>query len=243
MRALLFILAFLCALPPAHAQRVRRMSAPAFTPASIPGLVVWVNERGLSPGPIARWPNQGAAGSAADFIGAVNPPTVSTTLNGRYVASFDGVNDWMTNALSQINQPYNLFVIFRLNNASSEANKHIMDGLDASHRMNILADTSGSFYVSAGSGRAMFGTNAAWNAVGIEVNGASSSWATNAAIAQFSGTIGSNSTIGVILGCRFSKENFGQVDIAELLVFNRALNFAEKSAVMSYLRDPKRLGL
>lgn len=239
MRTLLFILALICVLPPANAQRARRLSAPAWTPAGLPGLVVWVNERGLSSGPLARWPNQGTAGASADFIGAVNSPTVSTTLNGRNVVTFDGVNDYMTNAFASFSNDATIFAVFRANSMGDST--FIFDGINAVHRFAFYRDnTTRKFDFYTTQNVYLVDTNSNWNTVMLYDSMSESSTYRYNALAEslFPSSPGVFTLEGITLGSRYSLNApyFGNTDIAELLIFNRALTTVEKSAVMGYLR-------
>ena len=204
-------------------------------PTQLGGAVVWVDGSTLTTtNSLARWTNSATPGYG-DFFGSVNPPAVSKTLNGLNVVSFDGVDDYMTNVLSSIVQPYEIYLTFRLNNASSIHNRHIIDGIDINGRANVLAITDGKFYMSAGSSQIMFATNAVWNAIGVVVNNASSLWLTNVYTNAFSASIGTNVATGITLGNRYTFDTPGQADIAELSIFNRALAPTERVWMQNHM--------
>jgi hypothetical protein len=60
-------------------------SVAAFTPASLTGLATWLDAADYLPG---NWPNKTAGGATPTFVGSPNPAWAPTTLNGKPVVRF-----------------------------------------------------------------------------------------------------------------------------------------------------------
>lgn len=153
------------------------------------------------------------------------------------MVQFDGVNDAMTNTVPAASQA-TIFIAFRLNSTANAT--FICDGISANRCAFYRNVTDASFAFSDGTSVNTFGHNTRWNAAMLSLNGASSTWMTNATTeTTFTNSPGTLSLSGLTLAARynFAANYWGQVDIAEIIICATAnIPSATKSRVMDYLR-------
>jgi hypothetical protein len=236
MRLLLSILllAFTLSVNASAADRRRTVTQQKPYPEMIiSGCVIVVDERALQyTSTLTRWKNYGSAGSASDFIGAVNPPAVSTNLNGLPVVSFDGVNDYMTNSHATIAQPYTVVCVFKYSSGT-----WIISSVPGSTASGMLVSAGEyDFYGANGTISISKSINTAWHIAIYNPSLSGGSYIfDNSSDTAWDTSPNSAVLIGLTLCARYNITGYAKTDIATILVFNRALSTYEKAWLQSYL--------
>lgn len=202
-------------------------------------------------GAVAIWPdNSGSGNDATQATPTIQPTIVSSAINGLDVVRFDGVDDRLdvaTNIFSSTGFPKTVFAVFQ----SSELDAHILG--TGSSSAGYLTSYGSSLVLSAGSGTLKANSNSSglflsepgqspgsisvldgvMDAAGSVIRNTCGS--STSAVAPNAYTY-SKTTIGASdgSGSNQSRDPFSG-DIAELLVYERALTISERDAVRGYL--------
>jgi len=218
-----------------------RGGAAAFSPASIPGLKLWLDASqivGLNDGDsVGTWSDtSGNANDATQATVSAKPTYKTSIQNGLPVVRFDGVDDVMTVAAVSA-QPMTFFLVGKTSSTGRyffdgvSGNRFVLgDGLNGPpNNMGIFAGSAieSSFTISGSSFNL-------WTGV---ANGVSSSLLKNGA-AFASGDVGSQGLSGgMTLGNRYSDPGYClNGDLAELIIYNTSLSIANRQLVEAYLR-------
>lgn len=231
--ALLWVSPGRAAMPPLNPQS---LGVPTpYRANNIAGLVTWVTSATLPAGAVATWPSLGSP--AASFY-TTNAPTVGgTPLAGKATLTFDGTANFMTNNFAALSQ-CTLFIVFRCRTVADV--KFLCDGIDENRFAFYRASASASFAVSCGTIVNLFPADNLWHVLMLSVNGAASTWMTNATLeTTYTNSPGTLNLTGLTLGARYNlgATYFGNYDIAEIRLYSRAnLTPAEKSWTMADLQ-------
>ncbi|MBI4027689.1 MAG: HYR domain-containing protein, partial [Verrucomicrobia bacterium] len=189
---------------------------------------------------VSQWRDASNNGNHAVQSAAAQQPTrVDNAVNNKPVVRFDGNDVLRTNPFSSvISQPDTIFVVVK----SSAAQSYVFDGLtNGGNRQAFgrsLCTGTGENCLYAGSFITyQEASPSQYNLFSLTLNGANSSIYRNGVL-QVTGNVGNNSLDGLTLG----KVNDGQGDlaflngdIAEIIVYERALPGTERRTVESYL--------
>jgi hypothetical protein len=163
----------------------------------------------------------------------LRPKYKNSGINGNPVVAFDGVDDYLiTSPFSAISQPNTVFVVWK---ANTRGLQFVVDGIANTNRHGIFQRTdrieffagNSVSYTDVGPLNGMI-TTAIFNGAGSEIweNGES----------KATGNIGSHSLTGITVGARQAHSTgFLDGDIAEILIYNRALNQNERIQIELYL--------
>lgn len=123
------------------------LSSPAFQPTQITGLNSWYDAgnadsiTGLS---VSQWADRSGNANHLTQAGGVSRPISGTdTINGVNAITFDGDNDWMSNATSTVTADMTMFIVVQAV-ATDNANDSVLN-FDAVNGFQIDADISGQF--------------------------------------------------------------------------------------------------
>ena len=217
-------------------------------PESIANLVLWLDASvlGLNNGaPVASWADRSAAPWVASQGTAGSRPTYySTAINGRAAVRFDGIDDHLTIVGSLVpgSRDRTVFVVMRPNVID---NKGVLDLGDGS-----TAD--GAFMLTPEMGLRINGANRLWRQsawVGAATIGVLrfqgtdtddfTTWINGAPLTVASTDLGTVNTVGNTTIGSFTAAPVGyhafDGDIAELIVYDRALSTAERQTIERYL--------
>jgi hypothetical protein len=232
-------------------------SNPAYIPPSIPNLGLWLKADAgvtLVGGAVDAWADQSGNGRNFSAPVAANRPAYSGTLNGLPVLTFDGSTDYLTGNAASLTLAQNVTGItmiavvkylastqqrvFGLSNGLSVNNPRALLGvsttqwqvggrrLDADGAVNISGGTSSAnWVVQSGVIRYSLAT------AGVFINGASQS---DSAF-QTAGSSSDTASLISIIGGGTNLANFLQGDLAELIVYPRAITPSEQTQVENYL--------
>jgi hypothetical protein len=228
-------------------------------PLSVPDLGLWLKADAgvtLVGGAVDAWADQSGNGRDFSAPGATNRPAFSGTLNGLPVLTFDGSTDYLTGNAASLTIAQNVPGITmiavvkyatggtdqRLYSVSTGASSVLVRSLmrtvtssygvsarrmDAVAAVDVTGGTIGADYVIQ-SGLLRYSVATA----GIFVNGASLVEAPLLTPGNTENTVSLNSAIGVALSLT---GQFLNGDLAELIVYQRAISDEERNSVELYL--------
>ncbi len=213
----------------------------AFLPTDISDLEFWVAANlGLSLNngdPVPTWPDQSGNGrDATQGVGAARPTFITNAVNGQPVIRFDGVDDRMGTGAFALVQPEHIFLVIKMN--ADVVNDTVYDGV-AGNRMRMYRTGAPANRHVIFAGAANVGTIdldlVAYHYITNLYNGAASS-ARLDGVAAGAGNPGANNGGGVTLGGVGGAQT-AAMDMAEFMVYSRALTDAERGQIETYLAD------
>lgn len=216
--------------------------ARAFTPADIADLELWLSADAgltLAGSNVAVWAD--ISGKGRDLDEATNRPTFqASVINSRPVVRFDGSNDKLYRTFS-LTRPFTVLCVHK-NIAYSSLSSVWYAG-------NVLAGTTPMRLVQISSGDALrldgnsvSGPSVTSNLVNAQltesyVNGAATTLRKNNGSAVLTGSsMGTINLTGFCLGGRIS-DRFANVDVAEVIILNRALTGTERTNLQTYFNS------
>ena len=212
----------------------RQVGTTPFTPTSVGSKNLWISPESIVPNAggtgLSRWNDQSGLGNDLTNASAVNNPDFGT-LNGFNIASFDGVNDSYTLPLSITsvfaNRTSSAFIV--VNPVATGADQRIISIREGgSTRWGIAINPSNQingFTVTTGVPIVISRVDNAGNG-NLWINGSLQDTFTVNAFTPSEGYVGSYG------------ENGGFVlasDIAEIILFNRAVTTTERQNIEAYL--------
>lgn len=231
-------------------------AAVVFNPLFLPNLTLWLKADAITGlvdnDLVATWTD--SSGRKETFTEATNKPTYKTSIiNGKPVVRFDGTNDILTSSLAIsnfiTNSAYTFFLVVKTP-SSHPAGETVFGVADA----NIYFDDSAAnsnFSLFTNNGPTVFlgnydgtqdtaqtGTFTNGNSliidgyhsggnIGVRKN--AGSYATQAS--------GNTSDLTGTLKLAFDGTNYGQFDIAELIIYNTTLTALDTTRILNYLND------
>lgn len=217
----------LAPLSPLARRRAVSAAAP-FTPASVAGLVLWLEAdvlTGLVDGdPVATWPDRSGGGlDAAQAVGGNRPAYRTGVIGGLPVVRFDGVNDFLLTPSIAGTVGTVVAVLDTVSGGSAVAG---FSGIN--RRLVTFYPTAATIY--AGDGNEFFGT-----AFTTYVGGVATSAAPAGAFAVSQVATGSPPTAGAALGIGFDNSiGYWAGDLALWLLYGSALGATDRQAVEAW---------
>lgn len=219
-----------------------------WTPAAISDCAVWYrSDMGavLSGASVAQWNDQsGNARNLTPGAAATRPTLTAGAVNGHAAVTFDGADDYLSNAFGIIAQPFHVFWVGK--QVSNTANEGIHGSATWGERSEtIQAGVHNIAQYAGGAGNK--NTNGGWIVGEYELvaslfSGVSSSIIVNNDATVASGeNPGTNGHDGLILGALFGPINFGNVAIAEFVIYSKEVTGAELTVLRTYFNN--RYGL
>jgi len=196
-------------------------------------------------GRVSQWADlSGAANHAAQATSANQPLWVENMLAGKPVIRFDGTNDHLQTAAfgSELAQPNTIIVLWKL--SGDDSSRTVIDGIASNKRNSVIKALNSppswnrEIILHAGSPNLPGSPLAApsdFIITGALFHGtASKLWIDGALDAQ--GETGTQALTGVTVGGRYDGAvNNLNGDIAEILIYDRALSDGERQGVEQYL--------
>jgi hypothetical protein len=143
---------------------------------------------------------------------------------------FDGSDDFLDVSFTTLSQPFSIFYVGALRSASYSLQTTILDS-ESSNFSQFVVETGGNYELFAGSPLTS-GTSATDNNI---INGAVFD-GTDSVIrvsgSETTGDAGTNGLNGLTLGSRFDQDNYANIDLLEVLVYD-----GDKSAVASDIEN------
>lgn len=222
----------------------RRLGSAAFAPTDIAGLQLWLKADSLSlsdTDPVGTWADSSGQGNDATQATAAKKPIYKANIqNGKPVVRFDGVDDVMAGALTISGTSISIFAVAARNTSADY--------------IRIFSNENNAYFGAEGGNFASFyGNGAAW---GVTTNhGVDAALAATTFYVLTSINDGANDNPfvnGADVGARANTMaafadgydigaqvggvgQFWDRDIAELIVYNAALNATQRGQVHTYL--------
>lgn len=209
------------------------------SPADVPGLAGWwkADALGLANGTaVSSWTD--SSGNAQNLVqasGTLQPVFTTNVLNGLPVLRFDGTDDAMTATIVSWPQPTNWFVVMKAADNTGYL-QIIHTGQEILRRDTDLRIES---YAGSSASNVSMTHDTSWDYYDVEFTGASTMGYRIGGVSYPPwGDAGSGAT-GTTFDLGFHPSNGRNFhgDIAEVILFARALNSTERETVFGYLRD------
>jgi len=213
-----------------------------FSPLQLNGVVLFV--RGdlgvtLNVGNVSDWGDQSGLGNHLTQGTAGNQPLfVASGLNGKPTVRFDGAGDTLKAAPFTLNQPMTLSLVYKsITVGVSAVNDHITDGntLDSCGLLSDTASGSETYTFAGGVGNLVSPVlaNGVFAYVDGLINGASSSLRSNG-VQVAAGNAGANNAAGFALGAGGDGTRSTNIEVAEVIIYNRVLAANELAVLDAY---------
>ena len=233
----------------------------AFTPASLSGLQLWLaadsgdllqssggSAADADGDPVGLWPDKSGNGNHASQSTTAAKPTLKTDIiNGKPVLRFDGTDDWIGDRLNRIIQAAGQPTIFVvLSGSGSSSDTFLSIGEDDATTGHIGQFTR-EYGIRVRGGNEVYSASASGSFEIFEAVQGGANVTDYRAFVDGSELAVSSSTAaatdydpGFVLGAK-DDENFISefiaVDIAEVLVYDKALSTSKRQSVRDYLAD------
>jgi len=217
----------------------------ALSPFSTSGLALWLKADagvGLNGSTVAHWYDQSGHGNtASQATGSAQPTLVQNDINGYPALHFDGANNFLqTAAPVTTSTQYSLFVVSTLGNSSSSPGP-VYNGDSSANGYGFLRPNTADYgALYGGQSYLTFGTLVTTGAQTQELVRDGSGTTTFYHNSTQSGSTSSATpntptTATYIGGVNSNASNLFSGDIAEVLIYNRALSTSERQQVEQYL--------
>jgi hypothetical protein len=199
---------------------------------------------GLNNGdPVATWNDLSGSGNGAiQTTSGSQPLYIAGGLDGQPVVRFDAADDGMATGLTVSSGPYTVFAVFNYHSTSS-ANRRAIQGsenwLIGPYELGVRHHTAAGGWVTSPGPRA--GQNQFYLAEALNTGGASTFLVDGANFTNNAASIGSPGVVH-LGGSGLYPGEVLDGDIAEVIVYNRALTASEQTAVTGYLKSKYSLG-
>ena len=215
----------------------------AFLPTDVSGLKCWLKaDTGITKDGsdlVSNWADQsGNSNDVAQPTATNQPLWVDSVQNGLPIIRFDGVDNFMwrnTFTSGTLTAPNTIFVVCKF---ISIADKYIFDSHDVSNRNYYSSKVTTNNHVMGAGSELTVGGEDTTNILlySLFYNGASTVLRRSKSTI-LSGTLTNADMGGINLATSFNDLNFGNPDIAEMLIYNKALSDSERDEVETYLTD------
>lgn len=207
-----------------------------FTPASIAGMEAWfkADALALSDGAaVSSWTDSSIFARPAVQATGGNQPTFQTNeLNSLPVIRFDGVNDFLAQAVFgvAVSQPLTFFLVVK----SNTPGVRILDGVDGSNRLVLDDQTTTYRFYNGSFASTLACTPTNFNILSFVSNGGSS-------IARANGGVGGASSggaqgyKGLNIGCETGSGGGLAGDYAEIIAYDGVLSSSNHNLVGRFL--------
>ena len=158
---------------------------------------------------------------------------VDSVQNSKPIIRFDGVDNYMNRTSftgGDLAQPNTIIVVAKWNSVDD---KVLIDGV--SGKRNLLTKTSGLYNIHAGTGNTGTTVNSTDILLYYAEFNSTSSFLRRSKTQLFSGNSGTNAMGGIHLGSNYTPTAYGNPDIAEILIYNKALTTTERDDIEQYL--------
>lgn len=217
----------------------------SFSPSDIDGLQLWFDASDTatitkSSGLVSQWNDKSNNGYSVS--GATNKPAYAlTSLNGIGVISFDGLNDKLLRSGVPMSSFFSgtgttVFIIKKFNSGVVEfaigdtvSNTTNRISFEGGNRADLPNDTTSKLISTSTTGSwKIFTVNRSTSEVVLYYDGVEKVRASN------SNTL-SSATVQISMGVANNGFNFGNVDIAEIIIYNKTLSSLEMNMIGDYL--------
>lgn len=207
------------------------------------GLVLWL-DAGVDVtqvgGKVSEWADQSEEGNdATQAVEEKQPTHVANELNEKPVVRFDGINDFLSTGAfdEELTQPTTILGAWKISD-NTGASQVLIDGITSDKRNCIyysepLSDKH-AFYAGTIKVGTVLSPPGSFMVSTAVFDGADSVLYLNGVV-DVEEDVGSQGLTGASIGASYIPHAFLNGDIAEILIFNRALSDTEREAVEDYL--------
>ena len=181
---------------------------------------------------VATWGDGSSASNDVTASGTTKPLWVDNVQNGLPVIRFDGSDDRMTGLTSSYSQPNTLFMVCTTPDTDSEA---MFDG-DTSRNLFNRQGTN-TYRMFAGTGATGGTANTAMQVFTCVYNTTSSSFNINGSSVFTGQNVGTSALDDIIIGSFDGGTGIADMDVCEVLFYNKALSSSEITDIESYLNS------
>lgn len=209
-----------------------------FSPSDLAGLTLWLKADaivGLSDSdPISTWSDSSGSSNDATAALTLRPTYKTSIINSLPVARFNGSLNFLTGTSLSLSQPLTLFLLGSIDTTSG-GNSGIFDGTGGARCLLVGFGGSNQVQLFAGGfDNAVSYTASTVKAFSAIYNGSSSELRVNGGTPA-SGNPGTNSLGVYVIGKYSDSTPKYPMDIAEVIVYNSALNSTDRGKVETYL--------
>ena len=225
--------------------RLLRPRATGFNPRSIAGLAAWwdFNDSAtvtIDTGISAVLDKSGNSRTLLQATANNQPAWTPSAINGKYAADFNGTTHRLRASFT-LSQPFTLFVVGRFNGTNPSSNQTMADGFAGGNRARVFWSGAAATAIGMNGGSGLSlptspAANTLANAVYESVfDGASSFFGWNGS-PTVTGNAGTAVPDGITLGSFGGGTTaFGQVTVANVLVYGAALSAVQRSTIRRWL--------
>jgi hypothetical protein len=216
----------------------------ALSPFSTSGLALWLKADagvGLNGSTVVHWYDQSGNGNtASQATGSAQPTLVQNDINGYPALHFDGANTFLqTAAPVTTSTQYSMFVVSTIGNSSS-APGPVYNGNSTANGYGLLRSNTADYgAMYGGQSYLTFGTlalGAQMQELVRDGSGTTTFYHNSAQSGSTSSaTPNTPTTATYIGGVNSNTSNLFSGDVAEVLIYNRALSTSERQQVEQYL--------
>lgn len=210
-----------------------------FNPLGLSGLQLWLDASAITgladADPVGTWADLSGNGNDATQATAAKKPVYKVNiLNGRPVVRFDGTDDELRTGDLALSQPNTLVLVGKVSIALT-ADQGLFDGQGTSRHLLAADDPSDDWRIFAGNLLASANAVDTSFHVFTAIYDGASSLLRKEGTQILSGNAGAQALGVATIGALAASVNFLNGDIAEVIVYNRALSTAEQQRVERYL--------
>lgn len=235
---------------PNHGNAFISFGEAPFSPADISDLKLWLDVSDAATITkdvsdfVSQWDDKSGEGNdVSQATGSQQPLWVDAVQNGLPIIRFDGIDDFL--AISSfiggaLTQPNTIFVVTKMASISSGSNSFVFDGTASSNR-NALLDLQ----IISANGYSLFAaaliqnTTTAIDTTNIllydMIFNTVSSELFRSGVSLVSGDVGTNTLTGITLAAEFGGGFNSNIDIAEIILYNKILTSQERTDVRNHL--------
>jgi len=178
-----------------------------------------------------------ATGNGFDLTDGGAPPTYQTSvINGNPVVRFNGVDDFLDVAFSDLSQPNTVYMVAQSAESSPASYDEIHDSADDGNNRHNLGIDNGNWAIYAGT---IVRSSTAYDnnphIFGELFNTTSSALRLDGSQIA-SGDVGSHALSGLTVGSYLSQATFAAIDVGEILIYPQDKSGIQ-SDIESYLSD------
>lgn len=220
----------------------------AFLPSDISDLKLWLDVNDAATitknggDLVSQWDDKSGEGNDVTAAGSARPLWVDAVQNGLPIIRFDGVDDLLVSAAfsgGALTQPTTVFVVCKMASISSGSNSFVFDGIASGNRHAMI-----DLNLASANGYSLFAGALIQNTVtpidmtnillyDMIINGVSSELF-KSGVSLVSGDTGSNTMTGITIAAEFGGGFNSNIDIAEIVLYNKTLTAQEKTDLTNY---------
>ncbi|MEI7451581.1 MAG: type II secretion system protein [Candidatus Falkowbacteria bacterium] len=216
--------------------------------SNIGGMILWLKaDTGVSTTTgnyITQWNDQSGSGNnMMQVTSGAQPLLAPNSVNGNFsVVKFDGINDFLRTNSFIYNQPLAMFLVYKLNGSTNQIVLKSTDNyaIYLDHYSNLF-----QMYAQAGNNSLIEGPLSMpftyFKTINANANGVNSSIYANGSlvVAGNAGTDGIRNSLTIGYGPMYEASGgyYANIELAEVIIYNKVLSTEERQLVENYIRN------